>query len=415
MTLQLNKNPGRSCLGSFRLSRLGWRLLLLCVCLLQAGGNLYGQNQTAIPASLGQGDHELDHELTEALQGLVREWRLPALWVGRFRTDGDVRAACSGVRKVGEPSVVELDDVLHLGSCTKAMTAALIAKLCTEGRFAWDSPLAEIFPDEPLLCQSEWSNVTVVELLEHRSGAPANASWHSLDSEHAGDVVAARRGLLRWLAGQSRPQGSAFVYSNVGYALLGHIIEECRQDSWEEVMKRELFEPLAMSSAGFGPVGSGLAPDDVSQPWGHVNQAGSFKALGGGNNAALEKQFTPRRLDNSPSLGPAGRVHASLSDWAKFVLLTASRSGGARLGINDENWSQVTGGQNARDYAGGWMVTNRKWAGGRTLYHNGSNTTWYCVAWVAPEKGICLLAATNAYSEQADAGCDAAVQLLLRE
>jgi hypothetical protein len=65
-------------------------------------------------------------------------------------------------------------------------------------------------------------------------------------------------------------------------------------------------------------------------------------------------------------------------------------------------------------YAGGWIVSEREWAGGRILTHNGSNTLWFCVVFLAPEQKRGVLAASN-YGLAAAQACDDALQSMLRK
>ncbi len=76
---------------------------------------------------------------------LCQEHRLPAMWVGRFVEGQAPALAVTGVRKVDTQDQAQLDDRIHLGSCTKAMTAAMIGQLCSEGKLKLDSTLREIF------------------------------------------------------------------------------------------------------------------------------------------------------------------------------------------------------------------------------------------------------------------------------
>ena len=61
----------------------------------------------------------------------------------------------------------------------------------------------------------------------------------------------------------------------------------------------------------------------------------------------------------------------------------------------------------------GWGTTQRTWAGGRTLQHAGSNTFWYAVVWIAPERNMALIAVTNAGGDPGAQGTDAAVGVLI--
>jgi CubicO group peptidase (beta-lactamase class C family) len=58
------------------------------------------------------------------------------------------------------------------------------------------------------------------------------------------------------------------------------------------------------------------------------------------------------------------------------------------------------------NYACGWVVVKRSWAGGNALMHNGSNLMWYAVMWLAPEKNFSVVVATNIAGPGAEQGCD---------
>jgi hypothetical protein len=65
------------------------------------------------------------------------------------------------------------------------------------------------------------------------------------------------------------------------------------------------------------------------------------------------------------------------------------------------------------NYACGWVVLDRDWAGGTALMHNGSNTMWYIVMWLAPKKDFAVIAATNIAGDKAEKACDdAAVSMI---
>lgn len=337
---------------------------------------------------------ERTDRLAERLAAIRAEQAVPGLWGGRFHADGRRVLACTGLRREGEPDAVRPEDTIHLGSCTKAMTAALVARECTAGRLSFDATLAGLFPAE-VAADSPWADATVEQLLRHSSGAPANPDWHALHRAHPDDPVAARRAMVTWLVAQGRPEDRAFLYSNVGYALLGHVVESIRGRPWEALVVEEVLAPLGVEGAGFGAV----PPEGSDGPWGHVVRDGATQ---------------PVRVDNPPPLGPAGRVHLRIDHWAKFVLAFTGggAAGRAALGIGGRDWERLLDPGDGV-YAGGWGIHDRAWGGGRVLSHSGSNTTWYCVAWVAPNRDFCLLGATNTGAPAAAKACDAAVATCL--
>jgi len=337
-----------------------------------------------------------DPALRDVLERLRVRHGVPGVWAGRFHADGRSVSACTGLRRADGDDAVAIDDVLHLGSCTKAMTALLVARECAAGRLAFDGTLAGILPDD-VPADSPWAGVTVEALLRHTAGVPANPDWGTLDRAHPRDAVAARRAMVAWLLEQPRPEAPAFDYSNCGYALLGHLVERVRETPWETLLHSEILAPLGVARSGYGPV----PPDGAAAgAWGHVERGGKLE---------------PVRIDNPPPLGPAGRVHLPLGQWARFALAFARGGAAAKgaLGIPDAVWERLLDPGPDGDYAGGWGTAERGWGGGRVLTHAGSNTTWYCVAWVAPERDFCLLGATNTAIPAAPRACDGAVAACL--
>ena len=72
------------------------------------------------------------------------------------------------------------NDVFHIGSCTKSMTATLTAMLIEEGKLRWDTTIAEVFPELKGKMDQQYEAVTVEQLLKHRGGvpgAPPPAAW----------------------------------------------------------------------------------------------------------------------------------------------------------------------------------------------------------------------------------------------
>jgi CubicO group peptidase (beta-lactamase class C family) len=190
------------------------------------------------------------------------------------------------------------------------------------------------------------------------------------------------------------PIGS-YQYSNVGFVLLGAIIEAKTGKPWEEVIRKEIFRPLHMPTAGFGAPGT---PGQVDQPWGHRFDNGTLR---------------PRQFDNAPVMGPAGTVHCSISDWSRFIAETLHAAQGNPTLVTDDTFKELTTPMPGQDYAGGWLVTRRPWAGGLALTHAGSNTEWYCDVWLAPKKDFAVLIAMNYGGDQAGKAADEGIGKLI--
>ncbi len=324
---------------------------------------------------------------------------IPALAGGIVTTGGLASAAACGVRKRGGDAAATTNDLWHLGSCTKAMTAVLLARFMETGGPGWKATIPALFPDHAGAFHAGWTNVTLRHLVEHRAGLPSNLEWASFG--RGGRPVAQQRiEVLRQAFGRApdgRP-GEAYIYSNLGYVLAGAVAERAAGVAWEEAIRREVFAPLGMRRTGFGGTGT---PGETDQPWGHTEDGRPVRRNG-------------PDMDNPPVLGPAGRVHATLHDWALFVAdgLRGARGGPALLSpaAYRNLHTPALGGT----YAGGWVATERSWGGGTVLTHAGCNTMNYSVAWLAPRRGFAVLVCVNQAGDRAAKAADEAASALIR-
>jgi CubicO group peptidase (beta-lactamase class C family) len=326
--------------------------------------------------------------LDALLEPIRAKHKLPGLAAAIVEGDEVIAIGATGLRKVGAPEPITIDDKLHLGSCTKAMTATVLARLIERKQLAWDSTISQIFPDLAPKFDEAYRDVTLEQLLQHRAGLPANAAWASLG---AGTNNEQRVRLLKLVLAKAPelPPGTKYSYSNVGYVIAAAMGERVTKRSWEQLIKTELFDPLGMTSAGFGPPG---AKGKVDEPWGHL-----------GPIAVV----TPVQGDNPPSLGPAGRVHCTIGDWGKFVSLHLRGARGEETKyLTKETFERLHRPPEGGEYAAGWIIDQRKWADGTVFTHAGSNTMWYCVVWAAPKKNFAVLSVTNFGGSAAAQACD---------
>jgi CubicO group peptidase (beta-lactamase class C family) len=258
-----------------------------------------------------------------------------------------------------------------------------------------------------------WAQVTLEQLLCHRGGVPSDLSadglWGRLRA-FKGTSREARMELVRGVLKHpplSKP-GEKYLYSNAGYAIAGAMAEEATETAWEELMAKRLFAPLGITEFGFGAPGT---PGQEDQPWGHTGGNKPIEPGPGG--------------DNPPAIGPAGTANMTLEDWAKFIAAhVAGERGEGRL-LKPETWKKIhepPPGAGEK-YAFGWLVTKRPWAAatgadgqktaGITYTHAGSNTMWYCVTWLAPERDFAVLVTCNQGGSGAAKACDEACGALI--
>jgi len=339
-------------------------------------------------------------DTAETLDTIRKKHDLPALAVAVVKDGKICDRAAVGVRKYGDPTPVSIDDQFHIGSCTKSMTATLTAMFIEEGKLRWDSIIVEVLPDLKDKMDKQYETVIVEQLLTHRGGVPGkppSSAW-SRAWLNQGTPREQRREFITTVLSkppEAKP-GTRFIYSNQGYAIIGGILEKIADKPWETLIAERIFEPLKMKSAGFGAPGTIGKAD---QPWGHVRE---------GN------KITPTQSDNPPAIGPAGTVHCSLEDMARYTMIHLGHGQGDRV-LKPESFHKLHTPPEGADYACGWGIAKRGWAGGNALTHAGSNTMWFLVMWLAPEKNFSVVAATNIAGADAEKGCDEVAAAMIKK
>ena len=283
-----------------------------------------------------------------------------------------VTSACSGYRTIESNVPVTIDDKFHIGSCTKAMTATLVAMLIEEKLLDWHTRVSEIFPE--LTINPGFKDLTVEMLMAHKGGMPNRShplGKSLLDMHQFSGTSNTQRYKFIQLMLSETPEttpGDTYVYSNAGYALLGAISERVTNIDWEKLITQRLFAPLRMTTAGFGAMGT---PGLLDQPLQHFFEKDDYVVVHPGPMS-----------DNPAAICPGGGVHCS-------------PFGGT--------------------YMGGWVLKECDWADGLVLSHNGSNTMNFANVRIAPTERFAVLVATNHGGDAAQGACDEFVSAVLEK
>lgn len=360
-----------------------------------------GVDASTTPVGVG------DPELVEALEALREAQELPALAAAEFVDGAIEHQAATGTRRWGRDEPVTLADRWHLGSCTKAMTATVAALLVEDGLLGWDTTVGEVLgsrvarPIDPA-----FDGVTLRMLMSHRAGFATDMSTYPegsailADDAGAPDAVRLAYSEVVLSRAPALTPGGQFQYSNIGYIVAGAMMEQLTGQTWESLMTSRLFEPLGMVGCGFGV----QATDAVEAPWPHLD----------------ESPPTPVLADNPPGLGPAGTVFCPLQAWGRFLDLHVTGWRGEPTPIlQPASFDVLHSGPMLGaplpegDYAQGWSLTTRAWAGGPVLTHSGSNTWNYAVVWLAPSLDRFIVAVANRGGDAGAQGTDMALGELI--
>jgi len=305
--------------------------------------------------------------ISEGLSEIVIDGKAPGIIAAIISSEGVVTIASAGLRKFGSDIAFTTNDVVHLGSCTKAMTAVMLATLVEEGKLSWESKLIDVIPELKESIHPDYHETTLWQLLTHRAGFPDLWTHNRKETKERRLQI-----LKKKLSRSPSNKIGDFNYSNLGYVGAACMAEKITGLSWEVLMKKQLFGPLGMNSAGFGAPGTS---GETDQPWGHHKSGSSWQA---------------DQSDCAEALGPAGRVHCTIEDWAKFLSLFLSDKNPI---LKQEYINKLI--EPIGFYAGGWGVADKPWAKGDVMSHNGSNGIWYSSVLVAPKLDRAFIVSTN--------------------
>jgi len=347
-----------------------------------------------IAPSFAWAEEGLQPFLEQTLAAAREKDHLPAV-AALIQIDGKLVAESAlGVRALGHSETVTTSDRWHIGSDTKAFTATLIARLVEQGIMRFDDTLADSFPAFAEAMNPAYRNVTVTQLLSHTAGLPPLMDDKELPPfmaaiKSANGVKAQREAIARkYLTMPPASKAGDFAYSNIGFIIGGAIAEARTGKSWEDLIREQIFAPLGIKSAGFGPPGT---PGKLDQPWGHKEEAGKLVALDPASVAA----------DNPPALGPAGTINIALKDWLLFAQDQLDGEHGRGKLLKSETYRKlhtpVTG-----NYALGWGAKLDPDGVPLLLTHTGSNGFWVADIRIMPRHDMIFLVVTNAGNEAAN-------------
>ena len=326
----------------------------------------------AINLQMGSDSTKSD-SIQHILSKVVDDGKAPGMIAAIISSEGVRAIGSAGERKAGSGIAFTTNDVVHLGSCGKAMTATMIATLVAEGKLSWDTKLIEAIPELKNNIHTDYHKITLWQLLTHHAGIPKNPTD---EGAYPSKEIKKRR--LAILEDNFKSPAiyeiDRFHYSNFGYIIAACMAEQITGLSWEVLMKQRLFDPLGMSSAGFGNPNKSKS---IDQPWGHHKRVW---------------KWWPSESYYEEAINPAGRIHCSVEDWAKFLSLQlTSENPILERKYLDKLIEPVDG----HFYAGGWGVAEHPWANGITFNHSGSNEIWYASVLVTPKLDRAFVVATN--------------------
>lgn len=277
----------------------------------------------AIPAQA-----QLPADFDQLVAGVMADHEVPGLAIAVVKDGKVVLAKGYGVRELGRPERVDEHTRFGIASNTKAFTATALALLVEDGLIEWDKPVIEYLPWFRLSDAWVTSQLSVRDLLVHRSGLGLGAGdllWWP-QSTYTRREVAER---LRFLPLVTSFR-SAYAYDNVLYTVAGELIHEVTGKTWEEFVTERIIKPLGMNETIIRHPGIGSS-DNISS-----------------THAKVESKVRPIAPFVSDNTNPAGGITTSAHDitrWMMVQLDSGRVEGNRRLfrpGTTRELWQVVT-------------------------------------------------------------------------
>lgn len=232
----------------------------------------------------------------EYVEKAMKEWEVPGLAIAIVKDDKIVFAKGYGVRELGGAAGVNEQTLFAIGSSSKAFTAATIALLVDEGKLKWDDPVTKYLPALQLFDPYSTRELTVRDLLTHRSGMErGDLLWYA--SPYDRNEVLRRVRFLK----PSWSLRSRFGYQNIMYLAAGQISPAVTGKEWDDVIRERIFVPLGMNSSSTS-IRSFAGKDNVASP-----------------HSKIDDKLQPVAWRNIDNIGPAGSINSNAVDMAQWI------------------------------------------------------------------------------------------------
>jgi CubicO group peptidase (beta-lactamase class C family) len=329
--------------------------------------------------------------LNDYILKAMKEWETPGLAIAIVRNDSIIFAKGYGVRKLGERAPVTPNTIFAIASTTKAMTVACLAMLVDEGKLRWDDPVTKYIPWFQLYDPYVTRELTVRDLLCHRSGLERGDGLWSISKFSREDILHRVRLLKPGSSFRSR-----YGYQNIMFLAAGEIVPAVTGKSWDQFIAERLFKPLGMSRSNTS-ISALQGKDDVASP-----------------HYRIHETMQPVDWENSDNIGGAGAVNSSVMDMAQWIRLNLANGVYANKRLLSSNvMREIQMSQTViridsldaamrpsthfRSYGLGWVLQD--YLGRKIVYHTGSLNYMRTRVLFIPEERFGLVILQNSPNE----------------
>ncbi len=315
--------------------KTGWGLPLMAVCLLAAVA-IVTQRAHADPVK--NADFQ---ELDAVINAQMQKHGLPGVALAVI--EGDEIAYLQGYGTAGSGRAMTAQTRMLIGSQSKSFTALAIAQLVEAGKLDLDAPVQTYIPWFRVADEGDSAKITIRHLLQHTSGL--SGTGYSVILPHDSSLEEATRSLAQ--ARLTAPVGTRFQYFNLGYDVLGYLVELRSGQTYADYLQANIFAPLGMNNS-------------TARPQEARDMAQGYTRLFG-FNAPMTEAIPEYDI-------PSGFIVSTAEDMARYAL--AMKNDGAGL-VSPQMMRQIfTPGLDS--YGFGWFVYDD----GALIMHGGANYTF---------------------------------------
>ncbi|MBI9045325.1 MAG: serine hydrolase [Anaerolineaceae bacterium] len=243
------------------------------------------------------------------IQQALVDWQIPGGAVSMINNGEIISSRGYGSTRVGSQNSVNEETLFSIGSCSKAFTAAVLGLLVDEGVIKWDDKVVVYLPDICLSDPDITTEITIRDLLCHRSGLKRSIRLMNRDKVFDSDDYISRIAELEF-DGAFRTR---FGYNNSHYIVAGKIVETVTGKRWKEVVQERLFGPIGMTTS-YTTYQDMIKSGTKNISSGHANLEGGFVPA---ELRVLDPVSSIEWTDYGEN--PAGSIISNLKDMTRWL------------------------------------------------------------------------------------------------
>jgi len=313
----------------------------------------------------------------------LKDFNVPGAAIGVVVDGHVVLSRGYGLRDVDKELPVTSETLFAIGSSSKAFTTAVLGSLVDEGLIEWDKPVITYMPDFRLQDKHATHNMTVRDLVTHKSGLPRHDFlWYN--SSKTREELFSRLGNLE----PNVDLRERFQYQNLMFLTAGLLVERVTGESWEVQVKKRIFQLLQMKSSNFS-VHASKKDEDHAMPY-----------------KEEKRKIVEMDFRDISTVGPAGSINSNINDMTNWLImqLTEGKFNDKQVlsasVVKDMQTPQmiVSGyptdkNRFLRTYGLGWFIESYR---GNYLVHHGGNIDGFsAIVSMMPMEGIGIVVLTN--------------------